>query len=107
MTIQRYIYNLRKQIRETTDATEREALNFKMRYAIAYRQGADALKALRDRLIEREIGKTYSEGAQIAILFNRETHPDEYEAYQAFRITCKNSVDVMLESLKKEIMEVI
>lgn len=107
MNIQRYIYNLRKQIRERREPSERGALDLKLKYAMAYRQGADALKAFRDRLIEREIGKTYSEGAQIAILFNRDIHPDEYEAYQAFRIKCKNSVDAILEGLKKEIMEVI
>lgn len=103
MPIHIYICKLRKQMRESTNATEREALNLKMRYAIAYRQGEDALKVFRDRAIEREIGKKFTEGAQIAILYNRETNPDEYVTYQSYRAACKAKVDAYIATLSAEL----
>ena len=103
MIIQKYIYNLRKAMRESTDATERETLNIKMRYAIAYRQGGDALKVFRDGFIEREIAKKYTIGAEIALTNDRESKPEEYAAYQEYRIACKAKVDAKLAELKEEL----
>lgn len=103
MTMQKYIFNLNKQMRESKDIAERNSLQFKLAYARAYKQGTDALKRFRDRAIEREIGKTYTEGAQIAILFNKDIHPDEYEAYQIFRAECKTKVDAEIKALKNEL----
>lgn len=105
MKIGEYIHSLVKQIRECTDRTERVALQSKLDYAMAYAKGT--LSRYRDRAIESEIGKTYSEGAQIAILFNRDAHPEEYYAYQAFRAECKARVDQEMASLKAEIENII
>lgn len=102
MTINAYIYKLVKQMRECEDITERNALRVKLDYARAYKNGT--LANFRDRAIEREIGKTYSEGAQIAILFNRDNHPDEYEAYQTFRTECKATVDENIARLNAELL---
>jgi hypothetical protein len=74
-------------------------------YARAYRKGADALRQFRDRAIEREIGKTYTEGAQLAFLFNKDTCPEEFAEYQKFRVQCKAKVDVEIAILSAELNE--
>lgn len=105
MKIGRYIHSLVKQIRECADRTERIALQLKLDYARAYAKGT--LSRYRDLAIEREIGKTYSEGAQIAILFNKDAHPEEYEAYQAFRAECKAKVDSEMANLAADIQSAL
>lgn len=103
MNINKYIHTLMKQLREPSDTTNLSEVREKLAYARAYRQGEEALKRYRDRAIEREIGKTHSEGAQIAILFNKDKHPDEYEAYQTLRTECKARVDAKMEKLKTDL----
>lgn len=105
MTIKTYIHTIGKQIRECEDAKERNALQIKFDYARAYAKGT--LAKFRDKAIEREIGKTYTVGAQIAFLYNRDKHPDEYEAYQSFRVECKAKVDENMRVLKAEIENII
>lgn len=100
MTINAYIYALTKRIRESETPEARLELQTRLNYAKAYKSGADALKRYRDRAIEREIGKSFSEGAQIAILFNKDAQPGEYLAYQTFRYECKEKVDAEIEALK-------
>lgn len=101
MTIGKYINTLVKQVRESRDMAERNALRVKLDYARAYAKGT--LADFRDKAIEREIGKTYTVGAQIAILYNEGTNPEEYSAYQAFRETCKAKVDADMAKLANEL----
>jgi hypothetical protein len=105
MKINKYIVELRKQIRETADAKERNALTIKMRYAIAHMKGADALERYRGNLIAREIGKKYDINAQIAVLANKDTNYVEYMAFQEYRTSCKANVDETIAALKAEIEE--
>lgn len=104
MNIKQYIYQLRKQIREGDYSPETRE---KLAYARAYMQGEVALEKYRDRAVAREIGKTHNADAQLAILFNKDIHPEEYEAYQAFRIECKAKVDAELEARRAELEEII
>lgn len=104
MTIKQYVYNLSKQIREGDRSPETRE---KLAYARACMQGEEGLNKYRDRAIAREIGKTYNADAQLAILFNKDIHPDEYEAYQVFRTECKAKVDSELEAKKVELEEII
>ena len=101
MTIKKYMFTLIKQIRECEDMAERNALQVKLDYARAYNNGT--LASFRDRMIEREIGKTYTVGAQIAILYNKDTIPEEYATYQAYRESCKAKVDAEIATLKAEL----
>lgn len=101
MTIGKYISTLAKPMRECKDIAERNALQIKLDYARAYAKGT--LATFRDRAIEREIGKTYTVGAQIATLYNRDVHPDEYEAYQRYRAECKSKVDADMATLATEL----
>lgn len=105
MKINEYIVKLRKQIRETADAKERNALTIKMRYAIAYRKGADALEHFRSKLIAKEIGKKHDIDDQIAFLANKDTNYVEYMAFQEYRTSCKANVDKTIAVLKAEIEE--
>ena len=104
MNIRTYIYNLHKQIRE---GTAPEDVRTKIVYARAYMNGEEALTRYRDRAIAAKIGKTYNQDAQLAILFNKDVHPDEYEAYQAFRVECKAAVDAEMQILKEELEAVL
>lgn len=104
MTIKQYLYNLMKQAREGDRSPETRE---KIAYARAYIQGDEALNKYRDRAIAREIGKTYDSDAQLAILFNKDSHPEEYEAYQVFRAECKAKVDAELEAKKAELEDIV
>ena len=105
MTIQRYIHSLVQRVHN--HPSNESELRTRLEYARAYRYGADRLKAYRDRAIEREIGKTYTEGAQLAILFNKDIHPDEYEAYQRHRAECKARVDSAIAELESDIVRAL
>ncbi len=100
MNIKKYLYNLIKERREGVPSPELAA---KIAYARAYMQGAEALDRYRDRAISAEIGKTYDKDAQLDILFNWETEPEEYAAYQTFRAECKAKVDAELARLAAEV----
>ena len=101
MDINKYIHTLMRQSREPSE--NRNEVRERLTYAMAYRQGEKGLKRYRDRAIEREIGKTHSEGAQIAILFNKDKHPDEYEVYQTLRTECKARVDAKMAKLEADL----
>jgi hypothetical protein len=47
----------------------------------------------RSQIIEAIIGSVMDTGAEIAAINNRETDPEEYEAYQAFRTLAKQLAD--------------
>ena len=104
MNIKAYIYNLNKQFREHTAPADARV---KVSYARAYMNGEEGLERYRDRAIAAKIAKTYNQDAQLAILFNKEIHPDEYEAYQAFRVECKAAVDAEMATLKAELEEAL
>lgn len=103
MNIKKYRHEIILQLRETRDARLRSELSDKVAFITAYINGEKAIERYRDRAIEREIGKTHSEGAQIAILFNKDKHPDEYEAYQTLRTECKAKVDAKMAKLKADL----
>ena len=100
MNVRTYIYNLHKQMREGTAPTD---VRVKIAYARAYMQGEEALTRYRDRAIAAKIGRTYNQDAQLAILFNKDIHPDEYGMYQMFRTECKAQVDAEMQTYKDEL----
>lgn len=75
----------------------------KLQYARAYAKGESGLDAFRSKKIESMIAEKHSIGEQIAILYNKETCPDEYAAYQAFRAECKSKVDASMADLRVEL----
>ena len=105
MTIKEYIRKTAKEFRESgrIDA----GLRVMLQYARAYENGDEALDNLRSYWIEREIGTKHSEGAQIAILFNKETSPTEYSDYQTFRASCKAKVDAKMATLKADLLNAL
>lgn len=105
MSIRDHIIKLTKAYRESgrTDANTRKALQF----ARAYLKGEEALDKLRGRLIDKEIGTRYDHGAQIAILFNKETAPTEFAEYQSFRAACKAKVDADLATMKANLLSAL
>lgn len=105
MNVKDYIKNLRSSIPAFPTPDERASIEPMLSYARAYEKGAEALKAYRDRLIAREINAVHDKDAQFAILFNKDTKPEEHEAYQAFRISCKAKVDELMAKLKAELEE--
>lgn len=103
MNIKKYRHELVLQLRETRDARLRNELSNKIGFISAYINGEKAIKRYRDRAISAEIGKTHDKDAQLAILFNKEAEPEEYEAYQALRAECKARVDAKMAKLKAEL----
>ena len=95
-----YINELRRRV-HSIDATPEDGLLFA--YAKAYYKGEAALKKYRDRLVVREINAVYDTNAQLAFLFNQASKPEEYAAYQAFRVLCKQKADEKMSSLKDEL----
>lgn len=104
MNIRTYIFKLAKQMREGNAPADARV---KLSYARAYMQGEAGLTRYRDRAIAAEIAKVHDRDAQLAILFNKDIHPEEYEAYQAFRAECKNTVDASIKMLKAELESII
>jgi hypothetical protein len=105
MTINQYLYGLITRKRESTNLDERKVLKDKIDFARAYRNGT--IEAYRSRAIEREIGVKFSQGAQLAILFNKDTRPLEYADYQAFRAECKLKVDAKIAAMSAEISKTL
>ena len=60
-----------------------------------------------DRTDAAEIAKVHDRDAQLAILFNEHIHPEEYEAYQAFRAECKAAVNAKMATLKAELEAIL
>ena len=56
-------------------------------------KASGTLERYRASLIEREIGKRYSLGAEIALTNDKNIKLEEYAAYQAYRAECKERVD--------------
>jgi hypothetical protein len=54
----------------------------------------------RSQLIEKIIGSVYSPAAEIATINNKDSKPDEYAEYQAFRIKAKELADGWLNKDK-------
>lgn len=56
------------------------------------------VKDNRAALIEKIIGAVYSPSAEIAAINNKDSKPDEYAAYQAFRVKAKELADGWLNA---------
>ena len=69
----------------------------KDKYLLAKKNGL--LERLRGDEISRRIAKEYPLSTQIALLMDKETKVDEWEAYQAFRNKVKIEVDIEIKSL--------
>lgn len=64
-------------------------------------KAAGTLKRYRDSLIEIEMGKKYTPGAEIALINDKDIKPDEYAEYQAYRAECKAKVDKWFAEMEK------
>lgn len=103
MTIKEYIIDLRRKQHKPEYASESEAIRIKLRYAVAYSGGVKALDKYRDKLIASKINAVVDRDAQLAILFNKDKHPDEYEAYQKLRVDKKAEADSDMAAMKAEL----
>ena len=106
MNIKQYVFKIRTQIASANPTEDISALQRKLQYAQAYMRGEEGLKQYRARAVAAKIERVHNKDAQLAILFNEHIHPEEYEAYQAFRVECKAAVDAEMAALKAE-LEVI
>ena len=103
MTIRKYISSLYQQIRlpNCPDDTKRQYY-----FAKAYEQGEEAVSALRERLIEQEVAKRYSHGAEVRILMNFCRFPNdaniqkEFYDHEDYVQQCKIAVDNNLSSYR-------
>jgi hypothetical protein len=73
----------------------------KKRYLIHKANGT--LERFRGDEISRLIRKKYPLSAQIALLMDRDTKPEEFKEYQAYRQECKEKVDAEIEKIKAEV----
>lgn len=72
----------------------------KAEYELAKKNGK--LEKLRSDEISRRISAKYSFSNQIAILMDKDTKPDEWDAYQEFRATVKAEVDKEFAEIEEE-----
>lgn len=106
MTIKQYLYNLMKQIHEHRASADAQ---IKLAYARAYMHGEEALNKLRDRWIEAEIAKRYTDGAEKRITLNyvkdpaNPKHIAELDAHELYVENCKGKVDTKMATLKAEL----
>ena len=71
----------------------------KVKYEIHKASGT--LDKYRASLIEREIGKRYSLGAEMALTNDKDIKPKEYAEYQIYRAECKALVDGWLAEMEQ------
>lgn len=57
---------------------------------------------LRGDMISKRIAKRYPLNAQVALLFDIDTKPEEVAEYQAFRAEVKDEVDEILAGFEEE-----
>jgi hypothetical protein len=106
MNIKTYIYNLSRQLRV---GTAQEDAREKLMYARAYIQGEESLVRYRDRRIESEIRKRYSEGAETRLmcnlLKNDASHEflTEFAEHETYVEECKAKVDAEMLAYKTEL----
>ena len=72
----------------------------KAKYLIAKKNGK--LDKFRSDEISRRISAKYSFSDQIAILMDKDTKPDEWNAYQEYRAKVKAEVDNELSAFEEE-----
>lgn len=103
MKLKKYIIMLREKIL-SGDATQE--LIEQYQFAKAYQQGEIAVSHLRQKLIEQEIAKIYTHGAEVRILADYCRYPDNIEVQDAFFAheeyveECKLTVDKNLSSYR-------
>ena len=64
-------------------------------------KASGTLEKYRAGLIELEMSKKYSLGAEIALINDKDIKPIEYAEYQAYRAECKNRVDGWFAEMEK------
>ena len=72
----------------------------KAKYLLAKKNGK--LEKLRSDEVARRVCKKYSYNDQIDVLADKDTKPDEWNAYQAFRAKVKAEVDKEISALEEE-----
>ena len=66
---------------------------------LAHKNGV--LPRLRKQMIVAEIRKRYDADAEIAVLRQAQTKPDEYDEYNTFVENCKKTVDEYINNVTK------
>ena len=107
MTINQYIENLRSTLPSRPSRQDWNKVEPMLSYARAIAKGEDALKAYRSKLIAKEINTEVNRDTQIAIMFNRDIEPEEYQKYQDFRAACKAKVDDYLANLQATLDKIL
>lgn len=103
MSIEHYITSLYRQTRlpNCPDDIKRQ-----FDFAKAYNRGEEAVSALRERLIEQEVAKRYTHGAEVRILMNFCRFPNdaniqkEFYDHEDYVQQCKIAVDNNLSSYR-------
>ena len=65
-------------------------------------KASGTLHILRGEEISSKIRECYPLSAQVAILFDKDTKPDKYAAYQAFRADVKAQVDAEMSAMEAD-----
>lgn len=73
-------------------------MDFKTKYLLAKENGQ--LERFRGDEISKEIAKTTPLSAQIAILMDKETKPEQFEQYQTIRNSAKQTVDAKIAAIE-------
>ena len=107
MTIYQYIHALRTTISDRPTRKEWATVEPMLSYARAVAKGPEAVKTYRDSLVAKEINKEVDRDTQIAIMFNKDSNPEEYQNYQELRVECKTRVDDRLATLQAELDKIL
>lgn len=74
-------------------------MSFRKKYLLAKKNGH--AERCRGDEISRRIATKYPLSAQIALLMDKEEKPEEWSAYQKFRLKVKNDVDLELAEFEE------
>ena len=72
---------------------QKESMTGEIETMYEYNEAGAFVYDTRADLIEKIIGSVYNTGAEIATINNKDSKPDEYAAYQAFREQAKALAD--------------
>lgn len=79
---------------------QKESMTGEVETMYEYNEADAFVYDTRADLIEKIIGSVYNTGAEIATINNKDSKPDEYAAYQAFREQAKALADGWLNKGK-------
>jgi hypothetical protein len=105
MTMNECIKSLRMKIADAESPREMSEASQLLEYV--YAVIGNRTERFRNRLVSSYIAEKHNIEDQIAIGFNEHLKPDEYAAYQAYRVECKARADATMTALENQLQALL